>query len=80
MQGLCRFGQQVDEEILKERRNAQRRARAAAWDAEKQDASAAKASCLHSLTLPSKGLFLHKLCVAGQDALCYRYTHSCTVE
>ena len=33
------FGSQVDEEILRERRSAQRRARAAAWEAEKADAS-----------------------------------------
>ena len=36
------FGSQVDEEILRERRSAQRRARAEAWEAEKADASANK--------------------------------------
>ena len=46
------FGQQVDEELLKERRNAQRKARAAAWEEEKREAAANK---VQPLTLGSLG-------------------------
>ena len=38
----CSFGQQVDEELLRERRNARRKARSVAWEEEKREASANK--------------------------------------
>ena len=59
-----RFGQEVDEELLKERRNAQRRACAAAWEAEKAEASANKVwPCLCPLAQAARRQ--HQLILSG---------------